>query len=417
MLVVKGKNKLKGEIIVSGSKNAALPIIGASLLLAGKVKLNKVPKIGDVNTFLDILESIGVKYFWEGNILSLDATNLDNKNFNFEKIKKIRSSIFLLSPLLYFFKSIFIPFPGGCKIGKRPIDEHLNGLKAIGYDYEFDGENIKLNGELNSGEKILNAGFSVSATENLIVANVLRKGTTVIKNSAIEPHVMNLVDFMVSAGANIELKYNHEIIISGVSELKKELEFDIVADYIEAGTYMVRAALASEKYLDIKNARISDLYTFIEKLKEAGVKVEDLGNDTLRVYKCEEIKPVSFQTNIFPGFPTDLQSPFAILQSQANGTSRINEIMFEGRLNFLVELEKMTASIAILNPHQAIIFGPNNLRGTTVTSWDLRAGMAMIIAGLIADGETKITNIEYVYRGYENFVEKLKKLGADISEG
>lgn len=417
MLVVKGKNKLKWEIIVSGSKNAALPIIWASLLLAGKVKLNKVPKIGDVNTFLDILESIWVKYFWEGNSLSLDATNLNNKNFNFEKIKKIRSSIFLLSPLLYFFKNIFIPFPWGCKIWKRPIDEHLNWLRAIWYDYEFDGENIKLNWELNFWEKILNAWFSVSATENLIVANVLRKWTTVIKNSAIEPHVMNLVDFMVSAWANIELKYNHEIIISWVSELKKELEFDIVADYIEAGTYMVIAALASEKYLDIKNARISDLYTFIEKLKEAWVRVEDLWDDTLRVYKCEEIKPVSFQTNIFPGFPTDLQSPFAILQSQANWTSRINEIMFEWRLNFLVELEKMTASIAILNPHQAIIFWPNNLRWTTVTSWDLRAWMAMIIAWLIADWETKITNIEYVYRGYENFVEKLKKLGADISEG
>lgn len=416
MLIVKGKNKLSWTVKVSGSKNAALPIIGASLLLAWKVKLNNVPQIGDVKTFLEILESIWVKYFWEENSLAMDATNLNNKNFNFEKIKKIRSSIFLLSPLLYFFKSIEIPFPGGCKIGRRPIDEHLNGLEAIGYDYEFDWENIKLNWELNSWEKILNAGFSVSATENLIVANVLRSGETIIKNSAIEPHVMNLIDFMRKAGADIKIKYNHEIIITWVEKLAKELEFDIVSDYIESGTYMIIWALASENFIDIENARIEDLYTYLEKLREAWVKFEDLWNDKLRVYKTEKIKPVNFQTNIFPGFPTDLQSPFAILQSQAEWTSKINEIMFEWRLNFLVELEKMRGKIAILNPHQALIFWPNNLKGTTVTSWDLRAWMAMIIAWLIAEWETKVTNVEYVYRGYENFVEKLRNLWAEIIE-
>lgn len=416
MLIVRWQNRLKWEVVVSWSKNAALPIIWASLLLAWKVKLNQVPKIGDVNTFLDILSGIWVKYFWEENSLILDSTNLNNDNLNFEKIKKIRSSIFLLSPLLYFFKSINIPFPGGCKIWKRPIDAHLNWLKAIWYDYEFDGDNIKLNWELEEGEKILNAGFWVSSTENLIVANVLRQGKTIIKNSAIEPHVMNLIDFMRMAWADIKIKYNHEIIIEWVAELNSDFEFEVVADYIEAGTYMVIAALASEKYLDIKNARIEDLYTFIEKLKESWVKVEDLWNDILRVYKAEKIKPVSIQTNIFPGFPTDLQSPFAILQSQADGTSRINEVMFEGRLNFLVELEKMTAKIAILNPHEAMIFWPNLLRWTTVTSWDLRAGMAMIIAGLIAIWETTVTNVEYIYRGYENFVQKLKDLWADITE-
>ena len=274
----------------------------------------------------------------------------------------------------------------------------------------------KLNWELEEGEKILNAWFWVSSTENLIVANVLRQGKTIIKNSAIEPHVMNLIDFMRMAWADIKIKYNHEIIIEWVAELNSDFEFEVVADYIEAGTYMVIAALASEKYLDIKNARIEDLYTFIEKLKESWVKVEDLWNDVLRVYKAEKIKPVSIQTNIFPGFPTDLQSPFAILQSQADGTSRINEVMFEGRLNFLVELEKMTAKIAILNPHEAMIFWPNLLRWTTVTSWDLRAGMAMIIAGLIATWETTVTNVEYIYRGYENFVQNLKDLWADITE-
>lgn len=416
MLIIKGNNKLSGVVKVSGSKNAALPIIWASLLLAGKVKLNNVPKIGDVKTFLDILENIWVLYSWEENTLFLDATNLNNDNLNFEKIKKIRSSIFLLSPLLYFFKSINIPFPGGCKIWKRPIDAHLNWLKAIWYDYELDWDNIKLNWETQSGDKILNAWFWVSSTENLIVANVLRNGKTTIKNSAIEPHVMNLISFMREAWANIDIRYNHEIIITWVEKLASNLEFDIVSDYIEAWTYIVIAALVSEKYLDIKDARIEDLYTFIEKLKDAWVVVEDLWDDTLRVYRAENLKPVSFQTNIFPGFPTDLQSPFAILQSQAFWTSRIHEVLFEWRLNFLVELEKMTAKIAILNPHEAIIFWPNKLKWTTVTSWDLRAGMAMIIAGLIAEWETKVTNVEYIYRGYENFVEKLKNLWADITE-
>ena len=416
MLIIKGNNKLSGVVKVSGSKNAALPIIWASLLLAGKVKLNNVPKIGDVKTFLDILENIWVVYSWEENTLFLDATNLNNDNLNFEKIKKIRSSIFLLSPLLYFFKSINIPFPGGCKIWKRPIDAHLNWLKAIWYDYELDWDNIKLNWETQSGDKILNAWFWVSSTENLIVANVLRNGKTTIKNSAIEPHVMNLISFMREAWANIDIRYNHEIIITWVEKLASNLEFDIVSDYIEAWTYMVIAALVSEKYLDIKDARVEDLYTFIEKLKDAWVTVEDLWDDTLRVYKAENLKPVSFQTNIFPWFPTDLQSPFAILQSQAFWTSRIHEVLFEWRLNFLVELEKMTAKIAILNPHEAIIFWPNKLKWTTVTSWDLRAGMAMIIAGLIAEWETKVTNVEYIYRGYENFVEKLKNLWADIIE-
>ena len=362
MLIIKGNNKLSGVVKVSGSKNAALPIIWASLLLAGKVKLNNVPKIGDVKTFLDILENIWVVYSWEENTLFLDATNLNNDNLNFEKIKKIRSSIFLLSPLLYFFKSINIPFPGGCKIWKRPIDAHLNWLKAIWYDYELDWDNIKLNWETQSGDKILNAWFWVSSTENLIVANVLRNGKTTIKNSAIEPHVMNLISFMREAWANIDIRYNHEIIITWVEKLASNLEFDIVSDYIEAWTYMVIAALVSEKYLDIKDARIEDLYTFIEKLKDAWVVVEDLWDDTLRVYRAENLKPVSFQTNIFPGFPTDLQSPFAILQSQAFWTSRIHEVLFEWRLNFLVELEKMTAKIAILNPHEAIIFWPNKLK-------------------------------------------------------
>lgn len=417
MLVIKWQKELSWIVNVSWSKNAALPILWASLLIRWKVKLNKVPKIGDVNTFLDILEWIWVKYSWEWTSLNLDSTNITNENLNFEKIKKIRSSIFLLSPLLYFFGSIKIPFPGWCSIGKRPIDAHLNWLEAIWYNSKLDWEDIIINWDLKSWTKVLNASFWVSSTENLMVANVLRPWETIIRNAANEPHVMNLVDFLRKAWADIKIRYNHEIIITWVEKLASELEFDIVTDYIESGTYMIIWALASKEYIDIVDARIDDLYTFIEKLKEAGVKVEDLGNDTLRVFRAEKLKSISIQTNIFPAFPTDLQSPFAILMTQAEWISKIHEVLFEWRLNYLVELEKMKCNVAIMNPHEALIFGPNNLRWwSTVTSWDLRAWAAMVIAWLIATWETKITNVEYIYRWYEKFVEKLQWLWADIRE-
>lgn len=417
MFIVKWKKELSGSVKISGSKNAALPILWAALLINWRVTINRVPKIGDVNTFLDILEWIGVKYEWNGNSLTFDSSNITNKNLNFEKIKKIRSSIFLLSPLLHFFGSIKIPFPWGCSIGSRPIDAHLNWLEAIWYNSSFDEDNITLSWTLQTWFKELNASFWVSSTENLIVANVLRDGQTIIRNVATEPHVMNLIDFLRKAWADIKIRYNHEIIITWVYGLKSNFTFDVVADYIESGTYMIIGALSSKEYIDIIDARIDDLYTYIEKLKEAGVKVKDLWNDTLRVYKAKELKAVNIQTNIFPAFPTDLQSPFSILMTQAKGDSKIHEVLFEWRLSFLVELEKMWTKLSVLNPHEAIIYGPNKLKWWVVlTSWDLRAGAAVVIAWLIAEGETKITNIEYIYRWYENFLEKMKTLWADIKE-
>jgi len=417
VLLVKWQNKLNWSVKISWSKNATLPILWAALLINWNVVLNNVPNIWDVKTFLDILEWIWVDYTWNGSSLSFDSSNITNENLHFEKIKKIRSSIFLLSPLLHFFWSIKIPFPGGCSIWKRPIDAHLNWLEAIWYNFDFDWEEIVLDWELKSWDKELNAWFWVSSTENLIVANVLRDGQTIIRNSAFEPHVMNLIDFLRKAWANIKIRYNHDIIITWVYALKSNFSFDIVSDYIESGTFMIIWALASEKYIDIENARIEDLYTYIEKLKEAWVKVKDLWNDTLRVYKADKLKWIWIQTNIFPGFPTDLQSPFSVLMTQAEWISKIHEVLFEWRLSFLVELEKMTANVALMNPHEALIFGPNNLKWwATVTSWDLRAWAAMVIAWLIAEGETKITNVEYIYRWYENFVEKLTAMWAEIKE-
>ncbi len=417
MLIVKWKNQLSWSVKISWSKNATLPILWAALLINWNVVLNNVPNIWDVKTFLDILEGIWVKYSWKWSSLSFDSSNISNENLHFEKIKKIRSSIFLLSPLLHFFGNIKIPFPGGCSIWKRPIDAHLNWLEAIWYKYSFDWEEIILDWKLETWERGLNAWFWVSSTENLIVANVLRDGKTLIKNAAIEPHVMNLIDFFRKAWANIKIRYNHDIIITWVHALKSSFSFDIVSDYIESGTFMVIWALASKDYIDIENARIGDLYSYIEKLKQAWVKVKDLWDDTLRVYRAEKLKSLAIQTNIFPGFPTDLQSPFSVLMTQAEWISKIHEVLFEWRLSFLVELEKMNTNVAVMNPHEALIFWPNKLKWwVTVTSWDLRAWAAMVIAWLIAEWETKITNVEYIFRWYEDFVEKLTAMWAEIRE-
>lgn len=414
MYKIKTSRDLSGEVSISWSKNATLPILAAGLLVRWKIKLHNVPKIGDVLTFLEIISTIWAKYKFEKNILYLDTTYLDISTMNAEMIKKIRASILLLSPILHYFWNISIPFPGWCNIWKRPIDTHLNWLKSIWYYYEIDGCNIKITWKPNSWNVVINAWFWVTSTENLIIANVLRPGITIIELAAIEPHVMNLIDFLRIAWADIKIRYNHTIIITWVTELKKDIETEVISDYIESWTFMILGALASKEFIDIKNARIDDLYAFLEKLKEAWVKLENLWWDILRVYRSENLKPVNIQTNIFPGFPTDVGSPFMILMTQADWVSKMHEILFEWRLNFLVELDKMRWHTAILNPHEAMIFWKMDLKWSEVTSWDLRAWAAMVIAGLIAEGETRVTKIEYIERWYENFVEKLQKLGARI---
>ncbi|MDD3301971.1 MAG: UDP-N-acetylglucosamine 1-carboxyvinyltransferase [Candidatus Gracilibacteria bacterium] len=418
MFVVNGGKKLYGNVKISGSKNACLPLLVASLLVRGKVVLKNVPYIGDVVTMLEIMGTLGVQYNFLDDTLFLDTSKLSLDNFQASRIKEIRASILLLGPILQFFNKLSIPQPGGCSIGKRPIDGHLEGLKTIGYDYKYtDDCMIEITGTKTSGDKVINAGFSVTSTENLVLANVLRNGKTIIKLAAIEPHVMSLINFLKLAGADIYVDYDHTIIIEGVGSLNNNLGYEVISDYIESGTFMIIGALLSREYIDIENARVDDLYAFIEKMREAGVKIDITGNDSVRVRRSTSLKSVSLQTNIFPGFPTDLQSPFSILLTQADGVSRIHEILFESRLNFLVEIEKVKGHIAILNPHEALIFGKTNFKsGETLTSWDLRAGVAMVILALLIEGETKITNVNYIKRGYSNFLEKIRLLGGDVVE-
>ncbi len=422
MFRIQWGKKLSGTIKVWGAKNAVLKIIPAALLLQ-KVTLKNVPNIEDIQTFLHILKWYGVdcNYNEETREFYMDSTNIRDLDWvDHSHFSDIRASIMLLSPILHRLGNICIPMPGGDKIWARWIEAHVDGLNAIGYNIEVfweDGKDfVKWEGSVEAGDRIINASFSVTGTENIIISNVLREWQTTVKNIAIEPHVMNLIDFLRQAWADIKVRYDNTVIINGVSELKQEMDFEIISDYLQSGTYMVIAALCSQEYLDIENARIDDLYTFLDAFKKAWVKFEDRWNDTLRVYRANTFNPVKIQTNIHPGFPTDLQSLFAILMTQANGESRIHEILYEWRLGWLVEFEKMWAQLKLINPHEAKLFGPTQFEWTTVTSWDLRAWCAVVIAWLIATWETQVTNIKYIKRWYENFLENLQKLWADIEE-
>lgn len=416
MLVIKWWKKLSWNVKISGSKNACLPIIAASLLIKWKVTLTNVPKIGDVYTFLNILEWIWVKYTFKKNTLDIDSSELKESDFDLEKIKKIRASILLLSPLLQRIWKISIPTPGWCNLWKRSIESHLSWLKDIGYSLKEKKDLLFLKWKFDSWDIEINTWFWVTSTENLIVANVLRAWITTIKLAALEPHVMNLIDFLRKAWANISIRYDHTIIINWVKELNSDFDFEIISDYIQSGTYMIIWALASKDFITIENARIDDLYCFLEKMKEAWVKFDYLWDDKIRVYRSKKLLALDIQTNIFPWFPTDLQSPFAVLMSQADWISKIHEILFEWRLSWLIELEKMWVKVDFTNHHEAAIYWKTDLEWAEVTSWDLRAGAAMVIAWLIASWETRVTNVEYIHRGYDNLLENLKSLWADIEE-
>ncbi|EKE30120.1 MAG: UDP-N-acetylglucosamine 1-carboxyvinyltransferase [uncultured bacterium (gcode 4)] len=415
MLKVSGWQKLSWTVSISWSKNASLPIIAAWLLL-NKVTISNVPRIGDVMTFLDIIKTLWVEIDFQWNTLKMDSTNMNLDNFNRELINKIRVWIFLLPPILQRFWEINIPFPGWCNIWKRPIDEHTKWLVSLGYENLSMAENVHIAWKMEDWEKeIIIDWFSVTATENLIIASVLRPWRTILRLCAIEPHVINLIKFFNSVWAKITLDYDHTIIIDWVEKLDDWAEFCVCSDYIEAWTFMVLWALTSKEYIDIENACILDLKSFLSKLKEAWVRFEQTGDDKLRVYNSiDNLKAVRFQTKVFPWLPTDLQSPLCVLLTQAEWISKVEEVIYEWRLNFLVEIEKMKWHPAILNPHEALIFWKTKLKWATVSSWDLRAWVAMIIAWLIATWDTFITNVEYIERWYEDIIWKMKNLWVQI---
>ncbi|MEA1909766.1 MAG: UDP-N-acetylglucosamine 1-carboxyvinyltransferase [Patescibacteria group bacterium] len=411
--VIEGGKALSGEVVVSGSKNAALPILASSLLTSGEVVINNVPDIQDIRTMIDILESLGVKAkSFKDNKLVLDTTGVDGRDPDFIKVKKIRASVLTLGPLLARFGSVKLTHPGGCHIGARPIDTHLKAFEAMGATVRSDDQFYYIEGKNLKPKKIVLDEMSVTATENAVMAAALTPGITEIRLAAGEPHVQNLMEVLNQMGAKIKGIGTHNLVIEGVKKLEGT-EVNIIPDPIEAGTWAVAAAVMHGD-VTIKGFVTDHQDLVLNKLREANVSFKIISEDTLRISRTTQLQAIDIKTNIYPGFPTDLQAPFTLLLTQAKGTSRVHETMFEGRLNYIKELVKMGANAKLLNSREAVIFGPSPLFGKEIESLDLRSGATLILAALTAEGTSTITNAEMIDRGYENIEEKLKKLGASI---
>lgn len=411
-LIINGPSKLSGSVKISGSKNAALPIIAATLLTRGKNVITNVPNITDIHNLLKIIEKLGGIVNFEGNTLEIDNSNINGNNPEENLVMRFRASILLVGPLLARNNRVQVPAPGGCFIGNRPLDAHFEAFEKLGATIQEKGDLYYINAEELTGANITLKEMSVTATENILMAAVLAEGTTTIKLASCEPHVQDLCKFLNNMGAKITGFGTHTIIIEGVKELKPT-KHSIVSDEIEAGTYIIAAA-ATGSEITLENIETKTIdCTVISKIEEAGIKLE-VKENSITVKKSLKIKPVNIRTSPSPQFPTDLQAPFAVLMTQANGSSLIHETMFEGRLNYIKELNRMGADASVLDPHRAVIMGPTTLYGKKITTLDLRAGATLIIAALIANGNSEISKAEIIDRGYENIVEKFQKLGADI---
>jgi UDP-N-acetylglucosamine 1-carboxyvinyltransferase len=409
--LVTGGRKLEGIVKVGGSKNAALPIIAASLLTDEEVVLTNVPDIADIATMEHILHYLGVKTDFDGKTFKIKAKAPANIEIKHDLVSKLRGSSLLLGPLLARNGEVRLAFPGGCVLGKRPIDAHLHALESLGAKVVDSEDILHLKATKLVGSKFTMTEASVTATENAIMAAVLAEGKTTIRLAASEPHVQDLCHFLNAMGAKIDGIGTHTVRISGVNKLHGT-EHRITSDYLEAGTLVLAAAITGGT-VDILDVVPEHLDIFWQKLREVGVHF-DLGKDMVRVLPSKKLKAIKLQTAIFPSFPTDLQAPFATLLTQAEGKSFIFETLFDGRLQYLYELEKMGLQPKMLNPYQAEFEGPIDLKGTSVASCDIRAGAAIVLAALAAEGETEISNIYYIDRGYAQLDEKLNSIGAKI---
>lgn len=409
--LVTGGRKLEGMVKVGGSKNAALPIIAASLLTDEEVVLTNVPDIADIATMEHILHYLGVETNFEGNTFKLRAKKLKNVEIKHELVSKLRGSSLFLGSLLARTGEVKLAFPGGCVLGKRPIDAHLHALECLGAEIVEAKDVLHLKAKKLAGSKFTMTEASVTGTENAIMAAVLAEGKTTIRLAASEPHVQDLCTMLNSMGAKISGIGTHTVRITGVKKLHGA-EHRITPDYLETGTLVLAAAITGST-VDVLDIVPEHLDIFWQKLREVGVHF-DLGRDSVRVLPSRGLKAIKLQTAIFPSFPTDLQAPFATLLTQAKGKSFIFETLFDGRLQYLYELERMGLKPKILNPYQAEFEGPVVLKGTTVASCDIRAGAAIVLAALAAEGQTEISNIYYIDRGYERLDEKLNSIGAKI---
>jgi len=410
---IEGGAKLSGEIEVRGSKNAAAPVIAATLLTKEPCILRNVPRIEDVFRLLEILESMGASVAWlDDQTVRIENRDIRPERMNFDLVKKIRFSILLLGPLSARFDTFSLAHPGGCAIGSRPVDAHFDALRKLGVESRSEEKLYGISAAKRAPARVvMKEFFSVTATEIALMLAASLPGTTTIKISAAEPHVEDLGNFLIAMGAKITGLGTHTITIEGGA--LHGAEHSIIPDPIEAATFLVLGA-ATKSDIAVRHARREHLDIVLEKLQEFGVGFE-YSDDAIRVVPTEMLRsPGKVKTEIYPGIPTDTQSLFGVLSALSAGETLIHDHIYESRFNYLAELEKMRVKSVVLNPHQAIIYGPTELRGTNIKSFDLRAGAALIIAARAAQGTTTIEDIYQVDRGYERIEERLQKIGAKI---
>ncbi|TKC16908.1 UDP-N-acetylglucosamine 1-carboxyvinyltransferase [Robertmurraya kyonggiensis] len=409
-LKIAGGYPLKGTVRISGAKNSAVALIPATILADSPVTIEGLPEISDVEILKDLLEEIGGTVQFSNNEMTVDPSSMISMPLPNGKVKKLRASYYLMGAMLGRFKKAVIGLPGGCHLGPRPIDQHIKGFEALGASVTNEQGAIYLRANELVGARIYLDVVSVGATINIMLAAVRAKGRTIIENAAKEPEIIDVATLLTNMGAKIKGAGTDVIRIDGVDELHG-CRHTIIPDRIEAGTYLILGAAAGEGIL-IDNIIPQHLESLIAKLREMGVPI-DAKDDQVFVGKAESFKPVDIKTLVYPGFPTDLQQPFTSLLTRAKGTSVVTDTIYSARFKHIDELRRMNANIKV-EGRSAIISGPVQLQGAKVKASDLRAGAALVIAGLMAEGITEITGVEHIYRGYSHIVEKLEGLGATI---
>ncbi len=413
LIKIVGGNKLSGEISIGGAKNSAVALMPASLLADGPCEITNVPNISDRDALFEIIRLLGAKVKIINDVVKIDSTKMVNKLIPEDLSQRLRASYYFIGVLLTKYKYVEVYFPGGCNIGSRPINLHLNGFEALGATVEHNEEDHKY--IIKADELVgttINLDFaSVGATINIMFAATKAKGTTIIKNAAKEPEIINIADYLNLMGAKVTGAGTSEITIKGVTHMHGA-KINVIPDRIEAGTYVLMGALLGEnlRIVDFE-ARTND--ALLSKLRDMGIKfrVDDKG---MIITRTEKIKPINITTLVYPGFPTDLGQPMSVLLTQAEGKSYFEETIWENRTQHVPYLTDMGADIKIVDNNHLVIKGKTKLKGARVNATDLRGGGALVVAGLIAEGTTIISNIEHILRGYEKIITKLKKVGADI---
>lgn len=412
--IVNGGNRLRGDVSISGSKNAALGVVAAAMVLDGPCTIENLPNISDIRVLLEICEELGATIEHKGEgIVSVDPTTVNTHQNIGQKPRDIRASYYILGALLGRGNHAVLSLPGGCNFGTRPIDQHIKGFEALGAKATVAYGNIELHADVLVGTHIYLDMASVGATINLMIAAVKAEGVTTIENAAREPHIVDVANFLNTMGASIRGAGTDVVRITGVEKLKGGASYAVIPDQIEAGTYMIAAA-ATRGDVVVKNIIPKHMEPLSVKMEEMGVNTES-GDDWVRVWVDEDqvLTKTTFQTMPYPGFPTDLQPQVTTFLTMASGLSRVYENVFESRFQFVDELKLMGADITV-SEHVALISGPSQLTGARVKARDLRAGAAMVIAGLMATGHTEVYNVQVIERGYEKFIEKVTGLGGDI---